>query len=209
MAETDCRSSHVVVDIEAEGEEPICVVCMEPMEWVAVAPCGHREVCVRCAASIRFFHNDLRCCICRSHCSTVVVTKANRASGQQRGLPFLWPPPPAFASKVLVGHFYWFHRGMRAYFDDVYQYQEMKKVCTTSSSSSEESRAAGATVVNYVGYPDALLPQPASSVNNVNLNVSVSPRQAAGAPLEEPSSSDVVSNLSDSIHYLLYSFIYT
>ncbi|KAG0543466.1 hypothetical protein BDA96_02G193100 [Sorghum bicolor] len=162
---------------------------MEPMEWVAVSPCGHREVCVRCAASIRFFHNDLRCCICRSHCSTVVVTKASsiRASGQ-RDFPFLWPPPPAFASEVLVGHYFWYHRGMRAYFDDLFQYKEMKEVCSTTTttttttttppppSSEESSRAAGAS-----RYPD------------VSLNVSVSQRRrAAEAPveLEEPSSSD-------------------
>ena len=170
-------------------EQAICVVCMEPMEWVAVSPCGHREVCVRCAASIRFFHNDLRCCICRSHCSTVVVTKASsiRASGQ-RDFPFLWPPPPAFASEVLVGHYFWYHRGMRAYFDDLFQYKEMKEVCSTTTttpppSSEESSRAAGAS-----RYPD------------VSLNVSVSQRRrAAEAPveLEEPSSSDDgVSNLS-------------
>ena len=77
MAETDpaATSSHVVIDVEgAAGDDDdealeaaatssSCVVCTEPMEWVAVSPCGHREVCVRCVARIRFVHNDHRCCM--------------------------------------------------------------------------------------------------------------------------------------------------
>ncbi|CAD6267280.1 unnamed protein product [Miscanthus lutarioriparius] len=192
--------AHVVIDIEAEEEEK------NPSAWCAWSPSAHgmgggvpvrppagRSASAAQPASASSTTTSDAASVGHTYCSTVVVTKANRASGQ-RGFPFLWPPPPAFASEVLlVGHYYWYHRGMGAYFDDVYQYQEMKKVCTTSPSS-DESRAAGATLVNYVGYPDALFPQPAASVN-VNLNVSVSPRQAADAPLEEPSSSDVGTSL--------------
>ena len=107
MAETDpaATSSHVVIDVEGaagdDDEEALeaaatsssCVVCTEPMEWVAVSPCGHREVCVRCVARIRFVHNDRRCCICRTHCATVVVTRADRATTTHGGFPFLSPPP--------------------------------------------------------------------------------------------------------------------
>jgi hypothetical protein len=41
-----------------------CAVCMERAEWVAVGPCGHREVCSRCAVRIRLVDTDRRCCIC-------------------------------------------------------------------------------------------------------------------------------------------------
>lgn len=72
------------------------------------------------------------------------------------GFPFLWSPPPAapaaFGGQGLVGVYYWYHRGMGAYFDDVCQYQEMSKVCiaaaSPSSTSSEDSGGAGAGGVN-------------------------------------------------------------
>ncbi|RLN33294.1 hypothetical protein C2845_PM03G32840 [Panicum miliaceum] len=113
-AQEDSGSSshHYTIDIQPG---PNCAVCMEPLEWVAVAPCGHREVCAACAARIRFFENDRRCCICRSPCPTVFVTRASRA-GQRA---FLWPPPPAFGGEGRVLKFYWYHRGMASYFDDL------------------------------------------------------------------------------------------
>ena len=159
MAETDddpaetTSSSHVVIDVDeaaagAAADEAAaaaagnmssssscsCAVCMEPMEWVAVFPCGHRDVCARCAAQLRFFHNDRRCCICRSYCATVVVTRADdddraTTTTSQRERPFLSPPPPpAFGgqqARLQVGVNYWYHRDMGAYFDDLSQYQEM------------------------------------------------------------------------------------
>jgi hypothetical protein len=227
MAETDPAGSshHVVIDVdeaEAEDDEAAaanmssCAVCMEPMEWVAVTPCGHREVCVRCAARIRFFHSDRRCCICRSHCATVVVTRADRARATTQrepgggGFPFLWPPAPAAfggPQGQVLGVDYWYHRGMGAYFDDVSQYQETSKVCTAAASLSSEGSGAGAAGVNQQ-------PAAASVTNNVvfvNV-VSSAPaaRQAdAAAPLEleGPLSRKVcVSNLYSSIHihYLLF-----
>ncbi|KAG0530591.1 hypothetical protein BDA96_05G199700 [Sorghum bicolor] len=163
MAETDdpaetTSSSHVVIDVDeaaagAAADEAAaaaagnmssssscsCAVCMEPMEWVAVFPCGHRDVCARCAAQLRFFHNDRRCCICRSYCATVVVTRADdddraTTTTSQRERPFLSPPPPpAFGgqqARLQVGVNYWYHRDMGAYFDDLSQYQEMCSATT-------------------------------------------------------------------------------
>ncbi|KAG8051600.1 hypothetical protein GUJ93_ZPchr0001g30358 [Zizania palustris] len=79
--------SHVVIDIDAEDDDggssttgsddaPCCAVCMEPLEWVAVGPCGYRVVCPKCAARIRSGSQRSKlCCICRALCPSVVVTK--------------------------------------------------------------------------------------------------------------------------------------
>ena len=71
------------------GDEPrCCCVCTEPLEWVAVGRCGHRDVCAGCATRIRFFRHDQRCCICR----TVLVTRADGgASGSSRQQGFVHP----------------------------------------------------------------------------------------------------------------------
>jgi hypothetical protein len=74
MAQPDTheRSHAVVIDVAddgaaAAGEPPrCCCVCTEPLEWVAVGQCGHRDVCAACATRIRFFGGDRRCCVCRA-----------------------------------------------------------------------------------------------------------------------------------------------
>jgi hypothetical protein len=45
--------------------EECCVVCAEPLEWVAIGPCGHREVCALCVVRLRFVLKDDRCCFCK------------------------------------------------------------------------------------------------------------------------------------------------
>lgn len=52
-----------------------CAVCADNLEWVAYGSCGHREVCSTCVARLRFICDDRRCCICKSDCHVVFVTK--------------------------------------------------------------------------------------------------------------------------------------
>ena len=52
-------------------------VCAEPLRWVAVAACGHRDVCSVCVARLRLVLNDRRCCICKQEADAVLVTRAN------------------------------------------------------------------------------------------------------------------------------------
>jgi Zinc finger, C3HC4 type (RING finger) len=52
-----------------------CAVCADALEWVAYGSCGHREVCSTCVVRLRFVMDDKRCCICKSDCPTVFVTK--------------------------------------------------------------------------------------------------------------------------------------
>ncbi|KAI9086119.1 hypothetical protein K1719_031952 [Acacia pycnantha] len=52
-----------------------CAACAEPLEWVAYSPCLHREVCSTCVARLRLICVDRRCCICKTQCDRVFVTK--------------------------------------------------------------------------------------------------------------------------------------
>ena len=54
-----------------------CAVCADALEWVAYGPCGHREVCSTCVVRLRFVLADRRCCICKTECSFVFVTKVS------------------------------------------------------------------------------------------------------------------------------------
>ena len=51
------------------------MVCAEPLIWLAYASCGHREVCSKCVARLRFVMQDRRCVICQQQCPAVVVTR--------------------------------------------------------------------------------------------------------------------------------------
>ncbi|KQK15069.1 hypothetical protein BRADI_1g20436v3 [Brachypodium distachyon] len=59
-------------DADADAEE--CAVCMEPLEFVAIGPCGHSSVCAKCALRIRVSslgnNNKRECCICREPSAT-------------------------------------------------------------------------------------------------------------------------------------------
>ncbi|EAY74593.1 hypothetical protein OsI_02483 [Oryza sativa Indica Group] len=134
-------NSHVVIDIDdddggvgdsddsacssSSAEGPCCAVCMEPLEWVAVGPCGHAVVCSVCAARIRSSRSwqpDLRCCICRAHCPFVVVTRAAAAAA-----PAAMPAVNSYQEWRARGY-YWYCTTMLAYFDDVEQYRATRAI---------------------------------------------------------------------------------
>lgn len=67
--------------------EECCVVCAEPLEWVAIGPCGHREVCALCVVRLRFVLKDTRCCFCKQ-------ARTRRSSNATRPVPLhaaSWP----------------------------------------------------------------------------------------------------------------------
>ena len=56
--------------------EECCVICAEPLQFVAYGPCGHRDACVECVARLRFVMDDARCVICQQQCPRVFATRA-------------------------------------------------------------------------------------------------------------------------------------
>jgi hypothetical protein len=57
--------------------EDCCVICAEPLEWLAYGPCDHKDVCSSCIARLRFVLKDNKCCICKQDCAAVFVTKVS------------------------------------------------------------------------------------------------------------------------------------
>ena len=43
----------------------LCVLCVEPLEAVALGECNHRDVCWLCTIKLRKFNGDNKCCICK------------------------------------------------------------------------------------------------------------------------------------------------
>uniref|UniRef100_A0A0E0JK93 RING-type domain-containing protein n=1 Tax=Oryza punctata TaxID=4537 RepID=A0A0E0JK93_ORYPU len=128
--------SHVHIDIDihpggrgstssASDDTPCCVVCTEPLEWVAVGPCGHRVVCSMCAARVRAGPDtDRKCCVCRTLCSSVVVTKAATAADTVYTFP---KTVPAVTSRDRRAGQFWYYAAISAYFDDKNHYIATKR----------------------------------------------------------------------------------
>jgi hypothetical protein len=137
---------HHVVRIQLEdltGEEApgCCVVCREPLEWFSVGQCGHRVVCSRCMVRIRHVDGDKKCCVCRAHCPTVLVTRADAARR-------------AAAAARSVFREFWYHAKTAAYFDDEQQYQEAREACKKKLSPYYHPLVRGSalaiTIINAI-----------------------------------------------------------
>ncbi|XP_077218736.1 uncharacterized protein LOC143852949 isoform X2 [Tasmannia lanceolata] len=107
-----------------------CVVCAEPLEWVASGPCGHREVCSTCVARLRFVLQDCRCCLCKTESSSIFVTKA---LGDYTRVINDFSIFPTGGTEGKVGE-YWYHEDTQSYFDDVDHYKMIKAMCRLSCS---------------------------------------------------------------------------
>ncbi|KAI9181990.1 hypothetical protein LWI28_020850 [Acer negundo] len=107
-----------------------CAVCADALEWVAYGACGHREVCATCVARLRFICQDRRCCICKTDCNVVFVTKA---LGDYTRIISDFSVLPSDLREGRVGS-YWYHEDTQAFFDDVDQYKMIKAMCRLSCS---------------------------------------------------------------------------
>ncbi|KAL6624748.1 hypothetical protein ACP70R_032069 [Stipagrostis hirtigluma subsp. patula] len=107
-----------------------CAVCAEPLEWVAYGPCGHREVCSTCVVRLRFVMDDPHCCICKTRCPTVFITKA---MGDYTRVVTDFSVFPTGANEGKVGD-YWYHEDTQAYFDDGDHYRMIRAMCRLSCS---------------------------------------------------------------------------
>lgn len=52
-----------------------CLVCADPLEWTGVGVCGHKEICSRCVARMRFVLKDNNCVLCKQESPAVFFTR--------------------------------------------------------------------------------------------------------------------------------------
>ncbi|KAI5021390.1 E3 ubiquitin-protein ligase ZNF598-like isoform X2 [Hordeum vulgare subsp. vulgare] len=112
-----------------------CAVCADALEWVAYGPCGHREVCSTCVVRLRFVLEDSLCCICKTDCPSVFVTKA---MGDYTKVISDFSVLPTEASEGNVGE-YWYHEDTKAYFDDADHYKMIRAMCRLSCSVCDKA----------------------------------------------------------------------
>ncbi|KAM5551531.1 hypothetical protein ABKV19_026396 [Rosa sericea] len=111
-----------------------CAVCADSLEWVAYGACGHKEVCSTCVARLRFICDDRRCCICKTDCDVVFVTKA---LGDYTKMIKDFSVLPSQGREGRLGP-YWYHEDTQAFFDDVDHYKMIKAMCKLSCSECDK-----------------------------------------------------------------------
>uniref|UniRef100_A0A0D9WEM5 RING-type E3 ubiquitin transferase n=1 Tax=Leersia perrieri TaxID=77586 RepID=A0A0D9WEM5_9ORYZ len=112
-----------------------CAVCADSLEWVAYGPCGHREVCSTCVVRLRFVMGDRHCCICKTHCPSVFITKAMGDYTKVINDFSVFPPEP---TEGKVGE-YWYHEDTQAFFDDADHYKMIRAMCRLSCSVCDKA----------------------------------------------------------------------
>ncbi|XP_052155835.1 E3 ubiquitin-protein ligase hel2-like [Oryza glaberrima] len=112
-----------------------CAVCADALEWVAYGACGHREVCSTCVVRLRFVMGDKHCCICKTECSSVFVTKAMGDYTKVINDFNIFPP---VATEGKVGE-YWYHEDSQAFFDDAEHYKMIRAMCRLSCSVCDKA----------------------------------------------------------------------
>ncbi|KNA19590.1 hypothetical protein SOVF_059880 [Spinacia oleracea] len=114
-----------------------CAVCADTLEWVAYGPCGHRDVCSTCVARLRFICDDRRCCICKSDCNIVFVTKA---LGDYTRVVSDFSKLPSQVKEGQVGS-YWYHEDTQTFFDDAEHYKMIRAMCRLSCNICDKASA--------------------------------------------------------------------
>ncbi|XP_020575748.1 LOW QUALITY PROTEIN: zinc finger protein 598-like [Phalaenopsis equestris] len=118
--------------------EDCCAVCAESLEWVAYGSCGHRDVCSTCVVRLRFVLSDRRCCICKTECPTVFIT---RALGNFTETKVNFSEFPPGVTEGQHGK-YWYHEDSQAFFDDADHYKMISAMCRLSCSICEKNAEA-------------------------------------------------------------------
>ncbi|KAK3259001.1 hypothetical protein CYMTET_31979 [Cymbomonas tetramitiformis] len=118
--------------------EECCAICAEPLEWVAMGPCGHRDACSKCTTRLRFVLKDTKCCFCKQDCPCVFVTKSlgdYTATPGEEGFASL-------SSRAQAGGELHFHEPTGAYFDDISHLREIEKTTNLVCSLCVEDPTA-------------------------------------------------------------------
>uniref|UniRef100_A0A0D9X1Q0 RING-type domain-containing protein n=1 Tax=Leersia perrieri TaxID=77586 RepID=A0A0D9X1Q0_9ORYZ len=135
----------------AGEDQSCCVVCTEPLEWVAVGPCRHRVVCSSCMTYTRFVNRDMLCCLCRTHCPNVIVVKGDCEHGADI-LAELIPSSTAKSGSV-ADSLIWYHAETAAYYKkkgEGAEAPEMEKLTEKAASEEVKNAAVSKTMDGLV-----------------------------------------------------------
>ena len=136
------------------ASEECCAVCAEPLKFVAVGRCGHREVCSICSARMRGVMDDRECCICKAALPEVFVTRflgsftavptgfrdegaaaaAEGGGGGGRGGGRGGEAARSLRSRAAAGEL-WHDEYLDAYFDDREHLREVQEFCRPTCSA--------------------------------------------------------------------------
>ncbi|GAX74773.1 hypothetical protein CEUSTIGMA_g2220.t1 [Chlamydomonas eustigma] len=100
-----------------------CLVCADPLEWAGVGSCGHKELCSRCVARMRFILKDKKCVLCKQENSLIYFTRF--VGDYTVRFPDSLPAMQDGAKKGDLRYC----AAVDGYFDDEKHYQEIKSLC--------------------------------------------------------------------------------
>ncbi|KAG1663966.1 hypothetical protein FOA52_001092 [Chlamydomonas sp. UWO 241] len=101
-----------------------CLVCADPLEWAGVGICGHKEICSRCVARMRFILKDNACVLCKTESPSMFVTRF-MGDYTARVAPADFPLLKARAARGELHHL----PDIDAYFDDKAHCAEIAALC--------------------------------------------------------------------------------
>ena len=52
-----------------------CLVCADHLEWTGIGACGHKDLCSRCVARMRFVLKDKNCVLCKQENPAIFFTR--------------------------------------------------------------------------------------------------------------------------------------
>ena len=114
-------------------EAECCVVCAEPLAFVAKGPCGHADACAECAVRLRAVLGDRRCCLCQVEAEAVLAT---RHMGKFTA-PFPAGGVSEMHARARAGEL-WFLEAAGVFFDDPVAFREMESRCAVQCGECGE-----------------------------------------------------------------------
>lgn len=61
-------------EIESTSGKPTCILCCTELNFFALGPCDHNEVCHTCSLRTRLIMEDEQCPICRTDLDEIIIT---------------------------------------------------------------------------------------------------------------------------------------
>ncbi|KAL0054967.1 hypothetical protein WJX82_005281 [Trebouxia sp. C0006] len=75
--------------------QPVCLLCCEPIKVMAVGKCNHKEICAECILQMVMLYKNSQCPLCKGELDQIVIT------------PWVDPEPPDWSHWVSILHQLW------------------------------------------------------------------------------------------------------